>query len=70
MPGGFNAGDVVEMQLSFVAIPNKGNKIKLTSRLLALTLLDNQQSKVRYSVKIRSVLLTCINARRPHLPGG
>ncbi|KAJ7615628.1 hypothetical protein DFH06DRAFT_1343596 [Mycena polygramma] len=45
VPGGFNTGDIVELQLSFVALTSGQSKVKLTSRLQALTLLDGRYSK-------------------------
>ncbi|KAJ7161105.1 hypothetical protein C8R46DRAFT_1038267 [Mycena filopes] len=44
-PGGFHTGDIVEMQVTFVAIGTGAHKVKVTTRLQALTLLDNQFSK-------------------------
>ncbi|KAJ7183729.1 hypothetical protein C8R46DRAFT_1209878 [Mycena filopes] len=41
-PGGFRVGDIVELQVSFVAIASAMNKVKITTRLHAVTLLDNQ----------------------------
>ncbi|KAJ7705912.1 hypothetical protein B0H16DRAFT_1746992 [Mycena metata] len=45
VPGGFHIGDLVEMQISFVAITTGPNKVKITTRLQALTLLQNRYSK-------------------------
>ncbi|KAJ6548899.1 hypothetical protein B0H19DRAFT_1074704 [Mycena capillaripes] len=45
VPGGFNTGDIVEVQVCFVAIASGGNNVKITSRLQALTLLDNSFTK-------------------------
>ncbi|KAJ7115113.1 hypothetical protein C8R43DRAFT_1138248 [Mycena crocata] len=41
VPGAFKSGDLVEMQISFVAILGKHKDIRITSRLQAITLLDN-----------------------------
>ncbi|KAJ7114755.1 hypothetical protein C8R44DRAFT_629792 [Mycena epipterygia] len=46
VPGTFQPGDVVEMQVAFVAIMSE-KKIKITKRLQALTLLDDSFTKVR-----------------------
>ncbi|KAJ7032302.1 hypothetical protein C8F04DRAFT_1262050 [Mycena alexandri] len=45
VPGGFKIGDIVEMQVSFVAIAAGTNRVKVTSRLQALTLLDHKFAK-------------------------
>ncbi|KAJ7182683.1 hypothetical protein C8R43DRAFT_940794 [Mycena crocata] len=45
IPGAFEVGDLVEMQVSFVALAVGKNKIKIHSRLQALTLLDKQFTK-------------------------
>ncbi|KAJ7793089.1 hypothetical protein B0H13DRAFT_2393789 [Mycena leptocephala] len=45
VPGGFSVGDIVELQVSFIAMASGFNKVKITSRLQALTLLDNSYSK-------------------------
>ncbi|KAJ7642479.1 hypothetical protein DFH06DRAFT_1334347 [Mycena polygramma] len=44
-PGAFRVGDLVEMQVSFVAIMTSQNQVKVTSRLHALTLLDASFTK-------------------------
>ncbi|KAJ7143094.1 hypothetical protein C8R43DRAFT_954236 [Mycena crocata] len=44
-PGGFVVGDVVEMQMSFVALVKGKEQAKVTTRLQALTLLDNKFTK-------------------------
>jgi hypothetical protein len=46
IPGGFRIGDIVEMQVCFVGVTVK-NTVKITTRLQALTLLDNSFTKVR-----------------------
>ncbi|KAJ7622776.1 hypothetical protein DFH06DRAFT_1340649 [Mycena polygramma] len=45
IPGGFKVGDLVEMQVCFVAMASARNTVKVTTRLQALTLLDDQFSK-------------------------
>ncbi|KAJ7029488.1 hypothetical protein C8F04DRAFT_1187701 [Mycena alexandri] len=45
VPGGFKIGDIVEMQVSFVAFSTGNNRVKITSRLQAITLLDRKFSK-------------------------
>ncbi|KAJ7672315.1 hypothetical protein DFH06DRAFT_1124221 [Mycena polygramma] len=45
VPGGFKVGDIVEMQLCFVAMASARNTVKVTMRLQALTLLDDQFTK-------------------------
>ncbi|KAJ7749117.1 hypothetical protein B0H16DRAFT_1319409 [Mycena metata] len=45
VPGGFHTGDIVEMQISFVAVTTGPNKVKITTRLQALTLLQNCYAK-------------------------
>ncbi|KAJ6481343.1 hypothetical protein C8R47DRAFT_1218505 [Mycena vitilis] len=45
IPGGFKIGDIVEMQVCFVAVASARNSVKVTARLQALTLLDAQFSK-------------------------
>ncbi|KAJ7631399.1 hypothetical protein DFH06DRAFT_1337810 [Mycena polygramma] len=45
IPGGFKIGDIVEMQVCFVAMASARNAVKVTARLQALTLLDDQFSK-------------------------
>lgn len=47
-PTRFKIGDVVEAQVSFVGVPLKGGKTKMMVVLRALSLLDCQQSMVRY----------------------
>ncbi|KAJ7733481.1 hypothetical protein B0H16DRAFT_1732293 [Mycena metata] len=44
-PGAFHVGDLVEIQASFVAIMTGQSQIKVTTRLNALTLLDNSFTK-------------------------
>ncbi|KAJ7187200.1 hypothetical protein C8R46DRAFT_1207165 [Mycena filopes] len=41
-PGGFRPGDIVELQVSFVAVASAANGVKITSRLHAVTLLENK----------------------------
>ncbi|KAJ7086953.1 hypothetical protein C8R44DRAFT_900920 [Mycena epipterygia] len=45
-PGTFQPGDIVEMQVAFIAIMSE-KKITITKRLQALTLLDDSYTKVR-----------------------
>ncbi|KAJ7677841.1 hypothetical protein DFH06DRAFT_1316636 [Mycena polygramma] len=45
IPGGFKIGDIVEMQVCFVAMASGRNAVKVTARLQAMTLLDDQFSK-------------------------
>ncbi|KAJ7229637.1 hypothetical protein C8J57DRAFT_1534392 [Mycena rebaudengoi] len=45
VPGVFKAGDIVEMQVSFVAILNAQKAVKVTNRLQALTLLNHEFTK-------------------------
>jgi len=45
-PNKFRIGDIVEVQLSFVAVPVKENKFRLILVMRALTLLDCTQCKV------------------------
>ncbi|KAJ7016596.1 hypothetical protein C8F04DRAFT_1280984 [Mycena alexandri] len=44
-PGGFQIGDLVELQVSFVAISVNKSIVKITTRLQAVTLLDNKFSQ-------------------------
>ncbi|KAJ7027191.1 hypothetical protein C8F04DRAFT_1267335 [Mycena alexandri] len=43
-PGGFQIGDIVELQVSFVAVATGRGKAKITTRLHAVTLLDSKYS--------------------------
>ncbi|KAJ7131530.1 hypothetical protein C8R43DRAFT_1133754 [Mycena crocata] len=45
VPGAFRVGDLVEMQVSFVAFLGFHKEIRVTSRLQAITMLDNSYSK-------------------------
>ncbi|KAJ6520780.1 hypothetical protein DFH09DRAFT_1426698 [Mycena vulgaris] len=45
VPGAYRPGDIVELQVSFVAIKTAGNKVKVTTRLQAVTLLTNEYTK-------------------------
>ncbi|KAJ7270156.1 hypothetical protein B0H12DRAFT_1067550 [Mycena haematopus] len=45
IPGGFIVGDIVEMQVCFVAMASGKSAVKITTRLQALTLLTNEYSK-------------------------
>ncbi|KAJ7710926.1 hypothetical protein B0H17DRAFT_1190594 [Mycena rosella] len=45
VPGSFKTGNIVELQVSFVAIKAAMNKIKVTTRLQAVMLLSNEFSK-------------------------
>ncbi|KAJ7108106.1 hypothetical protein C8R44DRAFT_636894, partial [Mycena epipterygia] len=47
VPGRFKIGDIVEMQLSFVALTSLHKKVKVTARLQALTLLSSKHTKVK-----------------------
>ncbi|KAJ7119964.1 hypothetical protein C8R43DRAFT_960034 [Mycena crocata] len=53
-PGGFAVGDIVEMQVSFVAVVKGKEQAKMTTRLQALTLLDNKFSKQQMAKAERS----------------
>ncbi|KAJ7927370.1 hypothetical protein B0H13DRAFT_1861367 [Mycena leptocephala] len=44
IPGGFKVGDIVEMQVCIVAMASAKSTVKITTRLQALTLLDNKFS--------------------------
>ncbi|KAJ6536053.1 hypothetical protein B0H19DRAFT_963133, partial [Mycena capillaripes] len=46
-PGGFKVGDIVEMQVCFIAVASGRAGVKMTTRLQALTLLSNEFSMVR-----------------------
>ncbi|KAJ7767246.1 hypothetical protein B0H16DRAFT_354193 [Mycena metata] len=41
-PGGFQVGDIVELQVSFVAVSSFRGKVKITTRLQAVTLLHSK----------------------------
>jgi hypothetical protein len=43
----FRIGDIVQVQVSFVAIPVRGNKYKMLAVLRSMALLDGSLSKVR-----------------------
>ncbi|KAJ6462341.1 hypothetical protein C8R47DRAFT_1225490 [Mycena vitilis] len=45
VPGVFKVGDIVEVQLSFIAIQSAHQDVKVTTRLQALTLLDSSFTK-------------------------
>ncbi|KAJ7664485.1 hypothetical protein DFH06DRAFT_1324036 [Mycena polygramma] len=45
IPGSFKIGDIVELQLSFVALLTFDKKVKLTNRLQAVTLLSDRFTK-------------------------
>ncbi|KAJ6457540.1 hypothetical protein C8R47DRAFT_1227354 [Mycena vitilis] len=45
VPGIFKSGDIVELQVSFVAIQTAHHEVKVTSRLQAVTLLDSSFTK-------------------------
>lgn len=47
IPGIFRDGDVVELQISFIAIQMRDNRVKITQRLQAVTLLSNTFTRVR-----------------------
>jgi hypothetical protein len=49
-PNKFRIGDIVEVQLSFMAIPVKEGRYRLMLVMRALTLLDCMQSKVLDSI--------------------
>ncbi|KAJ7130015.1 hypothetical protein C8R43DRAFT_957225 [Mycena crocata] len=61
VPGNFDVGDIVEMQFCFVALAAGKNKIKLTTRLQALTLLDNQYSKEAKLARVKSTVRESMN---------
>ncbi|KAJ7246837.1 hypothetical protein B0H12DRAFT_1305428 [Mycena haematopus] len=50
IPGEFKVGDIVEAQVCFVALASKNGGAKITTRLQAVTLLDNQYSKLDLSL--------------------
>ena len=45
-PAKFRLGDIVEVQLSFIALPVRGEKYRMKSILRSLALLDNTHSEV------------------------
>ncbi|KAJ6522935.1 hypothetical protein DFH09DRAFT_1330302 [Mycena vulgaris] len=51
VPGAFRPGDIVELQVSFVALKTAGNKVKVTTRLQAVTLLTNEFTKKAASAR-------------------
>ncbi|KAJ6486004.1 hypothetical protein C8R45DRAFT_931026 [Mycena sanguinolenta] len=55
IPGGFRVGDIVELQMTFVAILYGVNKVKVTSRLQAVTLLNNMFSKEAHVVRTKAM---------------
>ncbi|KAJ6513679.1 hypothetical protein C8R47DRAFT_1206986 [Mycena vitilis] len=52
VPGVFKVGDIVEIQLSFVAIQVANSEIKVTARLQAVTLLDATFTKAANTARI------------------
>ncbi|KAJ7720719.1 hypothetical protein B0H16DRAFT_1335950, partial [Mycena metata] len=70
-PGAFRVGDIVEMQASFVAIMASQNQVKITTRLNALTLLDNSFTKVINNLKVdstdKTIRMQTLNARSSNL---
>ncbi|KAJ6470780.1 hypothetical protein C8R47DRAFT_1325133 [Mycena vitilis] len=66
IPGAFKVGDLVEMQLSFVAMMSH-KKVKVTNRLQALTLLDNTFSNSASDTRLSAIAVNpvvCIGIRR------
>lgn len=71
MPGSFKTGDIVEIQLSFVGIATGQGDIKVTSRLQAVTVLDNSFTKVRLDCTFIADISVVINfPSRPPLKHG
>jgi hypothetical protein len=50
-PQVFNVGDLVEVQVSFIVVPLKGQNYKVLNVMHAIALLDSQFSKVRCSIQ-------------------
>ncbi|KAJ6459155.1 hypothetical protein C8R47DRAFT_1226694 [Mycena vitilis] len=58
VPGTFKAGDIVEIQMSFVAIQAANSEIKVTARLQAVTLLDASFTKAATIARNRARIET------------
>ncbi|KAJ7733302.1 hypothetical protein B0H16DRAFT_1468139 [Mycena metata] len=61
-PGGFQVGDIVELQVSFVAMATAKSKVKITTRLQAVTLLDSEYSMEASLARSAAALNNPINA--------
>ncbi|KAJ7697472.1 hypothetical protein B0H17DRAFT_1130439 [Mycena rosella] len=66
VPGAFKTGDLIELQVSFVAIKAAANKVKITTRLQAITLLSNEYSKSASQGRIaaRATVANNVSVRR------
>jgi hypothetical protein len=42
-------GDIVELQISFIAVPIQDNKYRISTVLRSVSILDGQFSQVRYA---------------------
>ncbi|KAJ7156489.1 hypothetical protein C8R43DRAFT_1125690 [Mycena crocata] len=62
VPGAFAVGDIVELQVSFVALAAGNNKVKITNRLQAVTLLDNKYSEARMFLDAKTAKTARANA--------
>ncbi|KAJ7603700.1 hypothetical protein DFH06DRAFT_1349992 [Mycena polygramma] len=51
VPGMYKPGDIIELQISFVAIMTGAKKIKVTNRLQAVTLISDRYSKEAYAIR-------------------
>ncbi len=64
-PSVFSLGDIVEIQITFRAIPLKKNKVLVHCTLQALTLLDNNHSSVRLLKYLHFVYKLTVYMTRP-----
>ncbi|KAJ7673343.1 hypothetical protein DFH06DRAFT_1319543 [Mycena polygramma] len=51
VPGMYKPGDIIELQISFVAIMTGAKKIKVTNWLQAVTLISDRYSKEAYAIR-------------------
>ncbi|KAJ6514266.1 hypothetical protein C8R47DRAFT_1206635 [Mycena vitilis] len=67
IPGSFKVGDIVEMQFCLVAMSSARSTVKITTRLQALTLLDDSFAKLaatnRIDAAIRKAIPTAVRRK-------
>ncbi|KAJ7114865.1 hypothetical protein C8R44DRAFT_880931 [Mycena epipterygia] len=67
IPGAFKPGDVVELEVSFVAMKAEQNSVKVTTRLHSVTMLSNEYSKrataARAVVASKSVIYPAVQRK-------
>jgi hypothetical protein len=54
----FRIGDIVEVQISFIAVPLKRQNFKMLTVLRSIALLDSSFSEVRNNIQLRDAWLT------------